>query len=475
MRLTRLWRWPLLSRGRRPQEDAAEADPQPAAPDRGAEPPTEPEGLLVRMGNLAWRVLLIGVVIAFVVYGLVYIRVVTIPVILAIFVTALLTPPANWLRRKGLGRGTSTAITCVGALVLLAGVVTMVVQPAISGFSGLVDSVEQAVDDLPSYLQTFGLDPQLASTAIDAVERELRSRLQEDWSQWVSQAWVAGTTVLEILLGVILILVLTIYFVHSGDLLMEWLRSLFPRASRRSIKAATEISYGVMGRYVRGVALVGLIDAIGIGLFLVFLIDPSLAIPLIVLTFIGAFLPVIGAFLTGLLAALVALVTQGWLIAVLVVAVVVVVQQLESHVFAPRVYGKALELPSAVVLLVITIGGILGGIAGMFLATPVVAVIAALLRNRPLARAAETGRFAGAGGRPDDVAAGGSEAGATGDKPRSAHKTPAESGVTAGRTPADSAGAESSGTGKSGNTGRSQTETSETRPGPSKGADRGQS
>nr|WP_156003793.1 AI-2E family transporter [Streptomonospora sp. PA3] len=383
--------------------------------------------MLVRAGNVAWRLLLIGVVVGLVLYGLVYIRVVTIPVILAVFVTALLAPPANWLRRNGLGRGTSTAITCVGALILLAGVVTLIVQPAISGFSGLVDSVQQAVDDLPSYLQTFGLNPDLASTAIEAIERELRSRMQENWSQWVSQAWVAGTTVLEILLGVILIIVLTVYFVHSGDLLMEWVRSLFPRQTRPSIKAATEISYGVMGRYVRGVALVGLIDAVGIGLFLVFLIDPALAIPLIVLTFVGAFLPVIGAFLTGLLAAMVALVTQGWLIAVAVVAVVIVVQQLESHVFAPRVYGKALELPSAVVLLVITVGGILGGIAGMFLATPIVAVLAALLRNRPLAQAAETGRFASPGGRPSEVASGDDSAGQGGRAARSSSGEPGRS------------------------------------------------
>ncbi|GAA4954283.1 hypothetical protein GCM10023224_44550 [Streptomonospora halophila] len=427
MRLTRPWEWSLLKRRRAPRADPPEP-PAPAAPEPADSHPPEPDNMLVRMGNIAWRVLVVGIVAAIIVYGLVYIRIVTIPVILAVFVTALLMPPTNWMRRKGMGRGSSTAVACIGALILLAGVITMIVQPAISGFSGLVDSVDQAVSDLPSYLQTFGLNPDLAANIIEAAERELRSRLEENWSQWVSQAWVAGTTVLEILLGVILIVVLTVYFVHSGDLLMEWVRSLFPRQSRASIKAASEIAYGVMGRYVRGVALVGLIDAVGIGLFLVFLIDPALAIPLIVLTFIGAFLPVIGAFLTGLLAALVALVTEGWIIAILVVAVVVVVQQLESHVFAPRVYGKALELPSAVVLLVITIGGIIGAIAGMFLATPVVAVLAALLRNRPLVEAARSGHYAGAGGRPSEVSA---------SKEQGAGRAPAERTQSASGEQAD--------------------------------------
>ncbi|MBV2366119.1 AI-2E family transporter [Streptomonospora sp. NEAU-YY374] len=357
------------------------------------------------MGTAAWQLLVIGIVLAFIVYGLVYVRVVTIPVILAVFVTALLMPPTNWMRRRGLGRGSSTTIAIIGSLIVLGGVVTLIVQPAISGISGLVDSVQQAIDDLPSYLQALGLDPGLAATTIEAVEREVRSMAQEDWSQWISQAWVAGATVLEFLVGLILIIVLTVYFVHSGDLLMEWVRSLFPARSRRSIKAATEISYGVMGRYVRGVALVGLIDAVGIGIFLLIFLDPGLAIPLIVLTFVGAFLPVIGAFLSGLLAAMVALVTEGWIIAVVVVAAVFVVQQLESHVFAPRVYGKALDLPSAVVLLAITLGSILGGIAGAFLATPIVAVIAGLLRNRPLEQAAGHGVAVGAGGRPGEVAA----------------------------------------------------------------------
>ncbi len=335
------------------------------------------------MGDLAWRVLLIGIVVGLLLWGLIYIRVVTIPVILAVFVTALLMPPTNWMRRNGMGRGASTAISVIGGLVLLGGIITLVVQPAISGFTGLVRSVEQGIAGLPGLLQAVGLDPDLADTAINSVQSEVQSALQEDWSAWVSQAWVAGTTVMEILIGVILVLVLTVYFVHSGDKLVDWVLTLFPGRARRPLHASCELAYGVMGRYVRGVALVGFIDAVGIGIFLIFLVDPALAVPLIVLTFIGAFLPVIGAFLTGLLAAVVALVTEGWVIALVVVAVVLVVQQLESNVFAPRVYGKALELPSAIVLVAITVGGIIGGIAGMFLATPVIAVLAALLRNRP--------------------------------------------------------------------------------------------
>ncbi|MFC3997830.1 AI-2E family transporter [Nocardiopsis sediminis] len=432
------WQWPFAKR--RAAASAAPQRPDEAAVATQAEPdPPEPEedDLLARMANASWRLLLVAVVIALVVWAVVHVRVVTLPLILAVFVTALLMPAANWMRRKGLGRGSSTAISIVGSLIVLGGVITLIVQPAVSGAEGLVTSVEQAIDGLPGYLQAFGLDPQLVNTTIAAAEREVQTALQEDWSSWVTQAWVAGTTVLEILLGIILVFVLTVYFVHSGDRLVAWVLSLFPAGSRRSLGSAGEIAYGVMGRYVRGVALVGFIDAVGIGIFLVFLIDPALAIPLIVLTFIGAFLPVIGAFLSGLLAAMVALVTEGWVIALVVVAGVLIVQQLESHVFAPRVYGAALDLPSAVVLLGITLGGILGGITGMFLATPVIAVIAALLHDRPFARRepgpeaaseADSGPPPGAG--PETAPA------AVGASAPTPETTPAaENGATAGSGP----------------------------------------
>ncbi|MBB6171361.1 putative PurR-regulated permease PerM [Nocardiopsis mwathae] len=359
----------------RPEPEPEEQEPQAEAP--------ESEDLLFRMSSAAWRILVIGLFIAVIVYVLVQVRLAVIPVVLAVFLTALLMPPTNWMRRHGLGRGSSTTITIIGAFVVLGGVITLVVQPAIDGFAGLVSSVQKAVAGLPDLAERLGQDPAVVDQLIENVTDQVRGALQEDWSEWVSQAWAAGASVIELLVGLILVLVLTIYFVHSGDRLVSWLLTLFPAQTRRSLGAAGQTAYGVMGRYVRGVAMVGLIDAVGIGVFLIFLIDPSLAIPLIVLTFIGAFLPVIGAFVTGLLAALVALVTEDWVIALIVVAVVIIVQQLESHVFAPRVYGKALDLPAAVVLLAITIGGLVAGIAGMFLATPTVAVIAALLRNRP--------------------------------------------------------------------------------------------
>ncbi|MFC7327301.1 AI-2E family transporter [Marinactinospora rubrisoli] len=354
----------------------AAAPPTPEAP-----PPQEPpqDDLLRRLSDAAWRLLVLVAAIALLLWGMAYIGVVVIPVIFAVFLTALLMPLANWLRRKGLGRGSSTSISVIFGLVVVGGAITLVVQPAIAGVSDLVDSVSQALTQLEGVAAAVGLD----TPTLNQLTDQLWAEVQNNSSQLVSGAWAGALVVGEVLVAVVLSLVLTVYFVHSGDQLAQWMIELFPRGTRRALNAAGRLTYDVMGRYVRGVALVGLFDAVFIGIVLLIVLDTNLAIPLIVLTFIGAFLPVVGAFASGLLSTLVAFVAEGWIIALVVLGAVVLVQQLESHLFAPRVYGKALDLPSAVVLLAIAIGSIIGGIIGTFLATPIAAVVAALLRNRP--------------------------------------------------------------------------------------------
>ena len=361
------------------------SEPEPQDPAQG---PAEQDDvgagdILKSVSDVAWRFLLIGVVAGLLLYGLVYLSVVTLPMILAVFITALLMPLANLLRRKGLGRGSSTAISILVGLVIFGGVISMIVTPAVQGFGPLVDSVTSAVSELQDIEVPFGLDPALFTDMIDDAWVQIQAMISENQDQLLSGAWTAGAAVISVLVGIVLIIALTVYFVHSGDQLMDWFLTLFPPRSRPGLRHAGDVAYGVMGRYVRGVAAVGFFDAVGIGIALVFLIDINLAIPLIVLTFVGAFLPIIGAFLTGLLAAMVAFVTEGWIVALVVVGAVVLVQQLESNVFAPRIYGASLDLPSPVVLIAISVGAVVGNIPGMFLATPVAAVLAALLRNRP--------------------------------------------------------------------------------------------
>ncbi|MFD6952908.1 MULTISPECIES: AI-2E family transporter [unclassified Nocardiopsis] len=381
------------------ERDRAQAEVQ-----RRDEGPNEPQrsgddDLLRSISNVAWRILIIGVVAGLLIYALVYLSVVTLPVILAVFITALLMPVADWLRRRGLGRGSSTAVSILTGLVVFGGVISLIVTPAIQGFGPLVDSVTSAVGELQNIRVPFGLDPALFTDMIDDAWGQIQGMITQNQDQLLSGAWTATSAVISVLVGIVLIIALTVYFVHSGDQLMDWFLTLLPPRSRPGLSHAGDVAYGVMGRYVRGVAAVGFFDAFGIGIVLVITLDINLAIPLIVLTFVGAFLPIIGAFVTGLLAAMVAFVTEGWITAVIVVVAVIVVQQLESNVFAPRIYGASLDLPSPIVLIAISVGAVVGGVPGMFLATPVVAVLAALLRNRPPAVGDDGPRD-----EPDDVA-----------------------------------------------------------------------
>ncbi|PDP84464.1 AI-2E family transporter [Glycomyces fuscus] len=363
-------------------ENERRAEPQAADEDsHGQQGGTD--DLLRSISDVAWRVLLIGVVAGLLVYVLVYLSVVTLPVILAVFITALLMPIANGMRRKGLGRGLSTTVALLVGLIVFGGVISLIVTPAIQGFGPLVDSVTSAIGELQNIRVPFGLDPALFTDMIDDAWVQIENMITQNQDQLLSGAWTATSAVISVLVGIVLIIALTVYFVHSGDQLMEWLLSLLPPRSRPGLNHAGNVAYEVMGRYVRGVAAVGFFDAVGIGIVLVIFLDINLAIPLVVLTFVGAFLPIIGAFLTGLLAALVAFVTEGWIVALVIVGAVVLVQQLESNVFAPRIYGASLDLPSPIVLIGISVGAVVGGVPGMFLATPVVAVLAALLRNRP--------------------------------------------------------------------------------------------
>lgn len=382
-------KWEAAHRAHDQQEEPEAAGATAASAAADPDDDTRAADLLRTASDAGWRLLVIGVVVGLLVYALTYLAVVTLPLIIAVFLTALLMPLANWLRRPnrvkpgGFGRGTSTLLALVVALAVYILVVTLIVTPAVAGFQGLVQSVNEAVAGLQGLNLPFGLDPALLTDAIQNAWSQARDLVSNNSGQIVSGAWTATYAVGQVVLGIVLVIVLTIYFVHSGDQLMEWVAALLPPRSRPVLRHSSRVAYDVMGRYVRGVALVGLFDAFGVGIVLLIVLDTALAVPLIVLTFVGAFLPVIGAFVSGLLAVLVALVTEDWIVALIVLAAVVLVQQLESNVFAPRIYGQALDLPSAVVLIVLTIGGILGGVVGLFLATPIAAVLTALVRDRP--------------------------------------------------------------------------------------------
>ncbi|GAA4577115.1 AI-2E family transporter [Planotetraspora kaengkrachanensis] len=339
-------------------------------------PQTEDGGALRRVSATAGRLLLVFALVAVIVWALYVVRTVAISMVFAVFISALLLPPARWLRTRGLNRALSTATVFFGGLVFVAGLFALLVPPTVSGLSELSTSVDKATANLQSLAAAVGLNEAKLADLVTQV----REYLSHQGGQIASGALAGARTVGEIVVGTVLAFILAIYLVHGADRLATWITDLTPR-HRAPILTTGRVVFDVVGRYVRGVAIVGFVDAFFIGTAL-WILGVPIALPLAVLTFVGAFLPVIGAFLAGLLAAVVAFVAKGWLVAVIVIAVTVLVQQLEGHVLAPQIYGRALELPGAVILVVIAVGGVVAGIIGAFLAAPVASVIVALIRAR---------------------------------------------------------------------------------------------
>ncbi|MCK2221502.1 AI-2E family transporter [Actinomadura sp. ATCC 31491] len=320
-----------------------------------------------------WRLLGWAGVIAVAGFCLYQVRTVAISIVIGVFLTALLMPPARRLWRHGLNRALATTVVFVTALLLAAALIALLVPPTVDSVTELQASVGQVLNDLHTLTARFGLnDQQLLQQVTDWLSGQ---------SKTITTGALAGVrTAGEIVVGAVLAVILSIYFVHSGDHLFRWLVRLAPARARGRLTSAGHLIFSVIGRYVRGIAIVGAVDGFFIGVAL-WILGVPMALPLAVLTFVGAFLPVVGAFLAGLLAAVVALVAKGWLVALIVVAVTIAVQQLEGHVLAPQIYGKALDLPGAVILVAIAVGSVIAGITGAFLAAPVASVIVALMHH----------------------------------------------------------------------------------------------
>jgi predicted PurR-regulated permease PerM len=326
---------------------------------------------LARAAAVSWRVLVIVAASALVLYLLVQLRLVVLPVILALFLSTLLVPPANLLRRRGLPPSAATAAVVVGAVLLLAGVVLLLVTQVTPQLSTLGQQVTRGIEDVQRWLATGPLH--VSEEELSGTFDRLRASFGGD-GRGVARGLLTGATVAgEIAAGLILTLVLTFFFVKDGDRFSGFLLDVVGEQRREDARAIGRQAWETVSAYLRGVATVGLVDAVLIGIGLV-IVGVPLVIPLAVLTFFGAFFPLVGAFLAGALAALVALVAKGPLAALIVIGITIGVQQLEGHVLAPVVLGRAVNLHPVAILLALTAGAVLAGIVGAFLAVPVMAV-----------------------------------------------------------------------------------------------------
>jgi putative heme transporter len=324
---------------------------------------------LERAAAVGLRILIVFAAGFLLLRALVALRLVVLPVIAALFFTTALAPVARRLRAVGLPGAIATLLVMLGGLALVVGFLTFLVIELIDQSEQLGDVAREGSDQIVAWA---------ADLPLGMSERELDRRLEEAIDAAGTAAGKVAThaalTAVEVVAGVLLTLPLTFFFVKDGRRIAAWLTDrLVPARHRPLALDVEEKSWQTLGGYLRGTAIMGLIEGTIIGITLAILGAP-LVIPLAVLTFIGAFFPLVGATLAGVLAGLVVLATNGLGDALIFGAVVILMQQLDGDILAPFVLGRAVRLHPLVILLVLTAGAVLGGAVGAFLAVPMTAV-----------------------------------------------------------------------------------------------------
>ena len=356
---------PEGGRPHRPSERRRPAPSRPAGPEDDV-----PYGLRTAA---AWSWRLIVVIAGFYVllYAAAYIAVVVVPVIVALLLAALLQPGAAGLVRRGWPRSLAAFAMLVVGLAVVAGIITLVIERFNAGFSRLADQVSEGLGQVQSFIvATFPI----TRGQLDAALAQLQDSLVSNQDTLASGALTTAATVGEVFTGIVLALFTLFFFLKDGRSIWLWLVGLFPADSRAYLDEAARRSWRTLISYVRATVVVALVDAIGIGIGLAIL-RVDLVIPLAALVFLGAFIPIIGSFLAGSVAVLVALVTQGPITALIALAIVVAVMQLEGHVMQPLLLGRAVRVHPLAVVLAIAAGLLIGGIFGALIAVPTVACV----------------------------------------------------------------------------------------------------
>jgi predicted PurR-regulated permease PerM len=303
--------------------------------------------------------------------------VVLLPILLGLLLATVLWPAARALRKRGVPDALAAIGVLLLALLLLFGVVGGLAPQVTGQAQELADQVTAGLGELENRLTgpPFNLGEDRLGDTVANVTAELQANAQNIVGRLLSGAAAAGSLLVTGLLA----LVLCFFYLKDGPKFLPWIGGLVGPRAAPHVAAVMQRSWVTLSGFIKAQAAVGLVDAVFIGVGLALLGVP-LALPLAVLVFFGAFIPIIGAVVSGALAALVALVTEGPRDALFVIILVLIVQQLEGNVLQPILVGRTLDLHPAAVILAVTAGGTLYGIVGAFLAVPVLSVAAVIIR-----------------------------------------------------------------------------------------------
>ncbi len=355
-----------LSRG------AAETQP-PARVEAAPRDVTDSIPFGVRLAaSWSWRMLLIGGVLAVVVFLIIQLRLIVIPILVAVLVGALLVPFSGLLQKHRWPKWLAVTTAMLSALVVVGGLLTLGITQIVRGSDELAAQSLVAWDEFREWLLEgpFHITESQLNDWVD----QIITSVQEDSSVLVSGALSLSSSLGHFLAGMLLALFATLFILIDGRGIWNWIVGIFPRRGRAAIDGAGHAGWATLQNFVKVQILVATIDAIGIGLGAFFLGVP-LAVPIAILVFLGSFIPIVGAVATGALAVFVALVYNGPVIALIMLGIVLLVQQVEGHVLQPLIMGTAVKVHPLGVVVAVATGSLLAGIPGALFAVPVAAVV----------------------------------------------------------------------------------------------------
>ena len=321
-----------------------------------------------KLGIRSIQIIVVVLLVAGIVFALQFLTLVTIPLVIALILACAFAPVMRWMVRRGVPPVLATVITLLVVTVLLTGVGWLIVWAIRDQWDELYAQAVDGIEAVIAWVRTLPFAP-----TQEQLDQWLEGVLDFITSAQFGSGALAGVSaVANFVTGFVLMVTILFFFLKDGPQMWEFMLRPFRGENYLRAHRIGDKTVGVLGSYVRGTALVALVDAVGILIGLLIL-DVPLAIPLSVLVFLLAFIPIVGATLAGIIAALVALVANGWVNALFVVGVVVLVNQLEGNFLQPVLMGRSMKLHAFVILVALTIGTVLGGIVGAVLAVPIAA------------------------------------------------------------------------------------------------------
>jgi predicted PurR-regulated permease PerM len=370
----------------------------------GARPGQVPAGVELA-ASWAWRFVIIVVAGLMVLWTLNYFIVVVLPVVLALFLSALLGPVVTGLEGVGVRRKVGAFIVVVIGIAVVGALLTFVGRQVSHGFGDLSDQVVGGLDQIRNWLRDGPLHA--SDRQINDFIDNAQGFITDQGKHLATRAGELTAAVGHVVAGLFIVLFSTYFFLADGKLIWAWIVRLFPRAARTRVDSSGRVAFRSLTQFVRATVLVAMTDAVGIMVW-----AAVLGLPLVgaigVLVFLGAFIPLVGATVSGAVAVLVALVAKGPVVALIMLAGVIVVQQIEAHVLQPFLMGRFVSVHPLGVILAIAVGALLAGIVGALVAVPLAATLNAVVQH--LAAYTEVGEDAReaeqhdpAPHRPDDA------------------------------------------------------------------------